>query len=280
MFAPMIDRTSLLFFPGTRPELLSKAVASGAGRACVDLEDSVEPSKKAVARGAALELVASHAGPFELVVRINHPGTVEGRADLDGLRGLDPPEGAWSVMIPKAASREEVSRVRHGLGGSGGVPPVIPVVEGARGLANVEEIAATEGVSGLLFGALDLSVDLGCARDWEPLLHSRSRCVLGARLAGVELLDSPFFEIGDLEGLRAEAERARRLGFTGKAAIHPSQVPVIREAFAPTDDEVARARRIVEAAERESAGVFVVDGAMIDRPAVEAARRLLGRHYS
>lgn len=267
----------LLFFPGTRPALLEKASASGARWVCVDLEDAVAPQSKPEARASAKEFLEAGDGQGRLVVRINHPSTSDGERDLDALARLDRRRGLLTVMVPKADSASDVERVRAQLSGHVGRLSVIPVVETARGLANVEQTASSEGVRALLFGGLDLSVDLGCALDWEALLYARSRCVLAARLAGIELLDTPFFDLDDPDGLRRESERARRLGFTAKAAIHPSQVDVIHEAFAPTQEEIARARRVVEGSEREGRGVFLLDGVMIDRPAVEAARRLLAR---
>ena len=118
---------------------------------------------------------------------------------------------------------------------------------------------------------------LWCDRSWDSLLYARSRCVLAARLGGVALFDSPFFDLEDSDGLREEATRARRLGFGGKAAIHPSQVGVIHDVFAPSREEIERARRVVEGAERTDDGVFVLEGKMVDRPVVEAAQRILAR---
>lgn len=278
----MTDTSCLLFFPGTRPELLTKAAASGAGLACLDLEDAVAPESKEAARASAVQLTETHGGPPRLVVRINHPSTPHGRLDLEALAEVDD-AGEITLMLPKASGARDVERVaralggQHGNGDDGRAVSIIPVVETARGLAAVQEIASAEGVGAIMFGGLDLSVELGCALAWEPLLYARSRCVLAARLAGVELIDTPFFDLEDPDGLRAEAERARGLGFTAKAAIHPRQVETIRAAFAPTVDEIDGARRVVEAAEREGAGVFLLDGRMIDRPVVDAARRLLAR---
>lgn len=274
MLAGMNGARCLLFFPGSRPELLAKAVATGAGRVCVDLEDSVAPEDKARAREAVGSVLASEDAPAGLVVRINHPDTSDGREDLRAL-------GVWAgngrsptVMVPKAASADDVEVVRSKVGADPGLD-VIPVVETARGLAEVEAIASAPGVAALLFGALDLSTDLGCALEWEPLLYARSRCVVAGRAAGIALIDTPFFDVDDTDGLRSEAMRAQRLGFNAKAAIHPSQVEIIDDVFAPTEDDIEWARGVVEAAEREQRGVFLLDGVMVDAPMVEAARRVL-----
>lgn len=277
MFARMTDTSCLLFFPGTRPELAAKAAASGAGRVCVDLEDSVAPASKAEARASALELLDTYDGPATLVVRINHPSTPEGRRDVESIAGLGGGPRRVSVMVPKTESARDLAAVAEELADGLDALSTIPVIETARGVAGVEDITAAPGVSALLFGGLDLSVDLGCTLEWESLLYARSRCVLAARLAGIEPIDTPWPDLDDTDGLRREAERARRLGFTAKAAIHPSQVAIIRDAFAPTEVEIERARRIVDAYEREGSGVFRLGDAMVDRPVVDAARRLLDR---
>ena len=277
MLAVMPTTTCLLFFPGSKRELFPKAIATAAWQVCADLEDSVTPEEKSSARASVLELLAEEADCARLVVRINHPSTADGVRDLEALAGLGRRPSRLTVMLPKIDASTQVDEVRAFLAADLGEVSFIPIVETARGLARVEEIAAARDVSALLFGSLDLSVALGCAREWEALLYARSRCVLAARLAGVGLVDAPYFDVGDADGLRFEAGRARRLGFTGKAAIHPSQVAVIDSVFAPTEDEVERARRIVSVFEREGRGAFLLDGVMIDRPVVEAARRVLGR---
>jgi (S)-citramalyl-CoA lyase len=266
--------TCLLFFPGSRPDLLPKAVASGAGLICVDLEDAVGPEDKDAARSAVTGLLGALGDGPRLAVRINHPQTPEGRADLTALASAEASIGPLCVMVPKVDAATDLSPVLHVRATSGSPLALIPVIETARGLASVEEIAPAEGVSALLFGALDLSTELRCALEWEALLHARSRCVHAARLAGVDVYDAPFFDVRDDDGLREEAVRARRLGFDGKAAIHPGQVEAIHAAFAPDGEAIERARRIVDASERAGGGVVLVDGVMIDRPAVEAARRI------
>jgi citrate lyase beta subunit len=253
----------LLFFPGTRPELLAKALATGVDRVCMDLEDAVSAESKDDARSVALGVLHDPAlDERRFVLRINHPRTPEGRRDIEAIASRGP--STPTLMVPKADCADERASL-------------IPVIETARGLADVESITAADGVSGVVFGGLDLSIDLGASPEWEALLYGRSRTVHAARLAGVGVVDMPFFDISDPNGLRLEAERVRRLGFSGKAAIHPSQVGVIQAAFTPSGPEIARARRLVEAYDRERKGAFLLDGVMIDRPAVEAARSLLAR---
>lgn len=267
----------ILFFPGSRPELYEKAMASGADQVCMDLEDAVALDAKDGARSAAAELLASpDMDATRFILRINHPSTPEGDLDLTaiGERGALPGR-PLTLMIPKVDAPDDLRDVRARLQAHGLSASLVPVIETVRGLARVEELAVADSVSGLLFGGLDLSVDLGAAMEWEPLLYARSRVVHAARLGGIGATDMPFLQLNEPTGLRAEAERAHKLGFNGKAVIHPDHVDVVVDVFSPTAEEVSRARRVTETFDREPAGVLVVDGVMIDRPGIESARRIV-----
>ncbi|MBT8487216.1 MAG: CoA ester lyase [Gemmatimonadetes bacterium] len=273
-----MSRTScVLFFPGSRPELLAKAVASGAGLVCVDLEDAVAPEDKEDAREAVLEILTSSDAPSHLAVRINPPSSQAGEGDVAALAELENLPRRVTIMVPKAAVPSELAELHRRFGGRLERVSMIAVIETAVGLARVEDVAGVEGVSGLLLGGLDLSLDLGSALDWEALLYARSRCVHAARVGGVRVIDTPFFDVADPDGLRGEAERSSRLGFDAKAAIHPAQVSVIHEAFDPDPASVAHAKRVLAATGDLPGGAMLVDGVMVDRPAVEAARRIVSR---
>jgi (S)-citramalyl-CoA lyase len=277
----MPSRSCLLFFPGSRPELLAKAVATGAGIVCTDLEDAVGPDGKDDARGAVVELLARHRGPPGLSVRVNHPSTDAGRQDLEALAEVGRTSSApLTLMVPKVAAPHDLEPVQEAFVRTDDGLAIIAVIETVAGLARVEDIATAKGVGALLFGGLDLSAELRCTGDWESLLYARSRCVHAARLGGVDVIDSPFIDLRDADGLRDEAERSRRLGFDGKAAIHPGQVGTIVESFAPDPAEVERARRVIEASERGGGGALLVDGVMVDEPVVEIARRIVERARS
>jgi len=265
---------SLLFFPGHRRELHGKAAAAAPDALCLDLEDAVPGAFKEEAREVLEGLLQGEEPPgaAPLLVRINPVSTPDGRADLELLDRLArPPAG---VVLPKVDTPGEVAWTRDAL-------PfgllLVPLVETARGLHNVEEIAGVEGVSALSMGGLDLSAELGCAPEWEPLLYARSRLVHAGALASLPVLDTPHVRPGEVELLSREATDARRLGFTGKLAIHPAQVPVIHAAFTPTEEEVERARRVVESFEAAGGGALAVAGGMVDAPLVTHSRRLLLR---
>lgn len=258
--------------------MYAKAIASGADQVCMDLEDAVAPESKEEARTSAISVLeGDDFDPGRFVLRINSPATPEGELDLAALcKIVGRHDSPLTLMIPKLDSPEGLEHVRNEIDRAGGVARLIPIVETVMGLSCVEELAAADSVSNILFGGLDLSIDLGAALEWEPLLYARSRTVHAARLGGVGAIDMPFLDVSDSEGLREAAERVRNLGFDGKAAIHPTHVAVVQETFSPSEDEVARARRVMEAA-HGSQGVFMLDGVMVDRPGILAAREIVAR---
>ncbi len=269
-------RRSILFCPGSRPERFAKAFASGADVVCLELEDGVAPEAKDRARDAVIAFLmhdADRSTAVECVVRVNDPRTDIGRRDVDALAALARDRRPAAVMVPKVDGPEELEAVARVLG-----LVLLPMIETARGLERVAEIAdAGLALGALVFGGMDLAAELGARFDWEPLLYARSRIVHAAALAGVAAIDVPWAPLDDVVGLQTETRRVARLGFTGKLAIHPMQVPLIHAALAPDADELAAAHRIVDAADRAAGGVLVVDGRMVDRPVVLAARRVLAR---
>ncbi len=275
MAAPFRVRRSLLFVPAVRPDRYPKALATGADAVCIDLEDGVAFGAKDEARDKALALFASRAPVrAEVSLRINDPKTELGQRDLEAVRqsGIRPD----ALMLPKCDGPDEIREVAAAL--SGGLPdlPLIVMLETARGVAAAEAIAtAAPTVSAVFFGAIDFAADVGCEVAWDAALYARSRAIVAAAVARVGALDSPYMDVPALDALAEESRRTRALGFTGKAAIHPTQVPVIQAAFSPPADEVAWARRIVKAYERNEGGVLLVDGKLIERPVIASAQRTL-----
>jgi (S)-citramalyl-CoA lyase len=272
-------RRSILFCPASRPERFAKALASGADAVCLDLEDGVGPEAKDAAREAVAGFLAGWAGGTagepELVVRVNDPASDTGRRDVEMLTRSRLPD---ALMVPKVDEPDELWELLSDVGGRAPVPVLLPLIETVVGLDRVKEIAmAGLPIGALVFGGMDLAAELGARLEWEPLLYARSRIVHAAALIGIGVIDVPWPTLGDVDGLEEETRRAARLGFTGKLAIHPAQVPLIHGALAPDAEELAAARRVVEAALRSSEGVIVVDGKMVDRPVVLGARRILAR---
>ena len=266
-------RRSWLFTPATMPERFERAAATGADVLILDLEDAVAPDRKEEARRIAVDFLAQPSGweRTARALRINAPSTPHGLEDLLAL--LRSPAKPDVVIVPKVDSAETVRLIDTLLVDGGRPTPLVPLIESARGVAAAQEIAgAALRVEALFYGAADLAADLGAEVAWEPLLSARSRVVNAAAVARVGVIDSPFFDLRDADGLRDEVRRAVRLGFTAKAAIHPNQVAPINEALTPSPEAVAEARNILE---ENAKGVGVVNGRMIDEAVARKARRVL-----
>lgn len=256
-----------LFVPGNRADRVDKALAAGADRVIVDLEDAVAPGDKIAARHALAAWLASTTA--RIAVRVNAADTAW---FADDLALLDAPSVAV-VVLPKAEDPAVVARVaarRPGLA-------VVPLIESAAGFAHVRAIAAAAGVERLAFGHLDFQVDLGMRdADESDFLPHRCEIVLASRLANIAApLDGVTVAIDDAARLAADVARARRLGFGGKLCIHPKQVAAVREGFAPSAAEVAWAQRVLEADVRASGAAVAVDGKMVDKPVILRARAIL-----
>ncbi|CAD6545292.1 Citrate lyase subunit beta [Paraburkholderia hiiakae] len=276
---------SKLFVPASRPELFEKALASAADALSFDLEDSVAPARKPDAREALRALLVSPAMREHgkvLIVRVNALDTPWFADDIAAVvqPGLDyvnlpKPESADDVRAAAAA----IERAERANGVSRPVKLLLNV-ESPRALREAATLAAAHArVAGLQLGLGDLFEPLGIARrDPAAVQQAMFSLRLAAGEAGVFAYDSAFANIKDTEGFRAEAELARALGFLGKSCIHPSQIALANDVFRPSDEEIAHALRVVEAArnaERDGVGAYVVDGKMIDAPFVERARALV-----
>lgn len=266
---------SWLYTPATRPDRVEKALAGAADVVIADLEDGVAADRKEEARAALVALL--RAGPARpLHVRVNHPDTPEGAADVAAV-ALPPVTG---VRVPKVSSPAEVRRVAAWLEAAGSGAGVHCLLETALGVERAYEIAsAAPRVATVSLGEADLSADLGVVGD-AGLAYARGRVVVAARAAG---LPAPamgvWTDLADLDGLRRDTVTGRAAGFFGRSVVHPSQVPVVHEVFTPDADEVAAARTLVAqmaAAEARGDGAFALpDGRMVDKAVVEAAHRTL-----
>ncbi|WP_242447545.1 HpcH/HpaI aldolase/citrate lyase family protein [Aurantiacibacter aquimixticola] len=254
--------------PGSRPDRYAKALAAGAGLTVIDLEDAVAEGDKADARQSALEAVGKG-----FAMRINGVLTDAGKADLAALAKAD--RMPRTLLVPMVESADEIAKVHRALGTK--CPDLIPLIETPRGLRHALEIASADGVSAVFFGGGDFSAELGVALAWEPLLLARQQLVLACAEAGVPLIDVPFVHLDDEAGLREECERARALGFAGKAAIHPSQVAVIEEVFTPSDDQRNEAVDALQAYEDAGRQAVRHKGRMLEEPLVKHYRAVLAR---
>ncbi len=278
---------SFLFVPADSERKLAKAADSGADALIIDLEDSVEAGERPAARERLQSFLADRHAP-DCWGRINPLDSEDAMLDLRAaMRGA--PAG---IVLPKAAGADDVRRLDELLGAleaEHGRPVgrtlVLPIVtEHPAALFRVHEYAgAGERLFGLTWGAEDLSAALGASANrgddgrWlPPYEFARSLCLFGAAAAGVAAIDTVHTNFADEEGLARQAAAARRDGFSGMLAIHPAQLGAINAAFTPTDDEVARARRIVALfAAHPAAGTLGLDGEMLDRPHLVRAQRIL-----
>lgn len=263
---------SLLFVPASRPERFAKALASGADAVIIDLEDAVEPDKKDTAR-QSIRQFADENPQARFYVRINDSESPWFDADLSLCAELP---GVRGIVLPKAESGEQIWQLE------GSKKPVVPLVESAQGVLAMSDIAAAPGVERLTFGALDFLLDLaatpGTAAGQLLLNHVRCQVLLNSSAQALQApIDTIYPDFRDLQGLSDAARQSRDMGFAGMLCIHPSQVAVVHEVYAPSAEALSWARRVVHAADASGSSAFKLDGQMIDKPVIERARRLLAR---
>ncbi len=261
----LVAATAWLFCPADRPERYAKAAAA-ADIAILDLEDGVAAKDRQAARQA---LVDTALDPDRTVVRINPTGTPDHELDLEALSRT----AYTTVMLAKSETPEQVSALAP--------LNVVVLIETPLAALNVADLARVDNTYALMWGAEDLFAVLGGTANRYPdgsyrevARHVRSQTLLAAKAYGRLALDSVFLDIKNLDGLRAEVDDAVAVGFDGKVAIHPTQIPVIRAGYAPTDDETSWARRVLAAA-REQRGVFQFEGQMVDMPVLRRAERIV-----
>jgi citrate lyase subunit beta/citryl-CoA lyase len=274
----MNEPRSWLFVPADSERKIMKALDSEADAIIFDLEDSVTPAMKSVARDVLRNLLKRSGGP-QWWMRVNPLGSEFHKDDLE-LIGIADIHG---VVLPKAESGDDIRQLAHR---TGNIPVHAIVTETAASLFGLQSYRdPASPLVAMSWGAEDLSAALGASSKYDAngdlaftYQLARSLCLAGAAAAAVQPIDGVFADFKDEQGLKAEAEAARCDGFTGKLAIHPAQVPVINAAFTPSKDDVAHAEEIVAAFEAHpDAGVLSVGGKMVDRPHLVQARRVLER---
>ncbi len=276
---------SWLFVPGDSERKLARCVDLGADALIIDLEDSVVSGRRDQARGLSAEFLRAGATASDLWVRVNPLGSPELDADLRMLGDLPP----CGVMLPKAAGPSEVGKLREALlsvWGPDSEPRIVPIgTETPAGVFAMGEYGRQRpaGLAALTWGAEDLASELGAMAnrdaddDWTaPFQLARSLCLMAARYAGVEPIDTLYADFKNSAGLINSCRLARRDGFTGKLAIHPDQVAIINEQFTPGADEIEHAQRVVQLFEdNPTAGALSLNGKMVDRPHLLQAQRVL-----
>ncbi|MGP3990786.1 HpcH/HpaI aldolase/citrate lyase family protein [Streptomyces sp. 3N207] len=262
--------------PGLRPDRFEAAQTAGAGVAVVDLEDSVAMRDKQAARTRAEQFFASPQKPHPpctLGVRMNAPATLEGTRDLVALAGYAAKPDL--ILVPKTESARDIELVASVVDTEGYTPDIWALIETPRALDTLPSITTAPRLGGLVFGSADYAATVRCGLGWEALLYARCALVNSATAAGIPAIDAPVFDLNDLDALRREAEKAKDLGFYGKGAVHPRQAAVINDTFSPTEEEVTRARAILNASQENARGITSVNGQMVGTPFFTAAQRLI-----
>jgi citrate lyase subunit beta / citryl-CoA lyase len=269
--AAPISPFTYLFVPGDRPQRFDKALASGADRVILDLEDAVAPGDKGSARSAiAAWLTQSAAARARILVRINDANTTWHVEDLNLLRQIQP----CTVMLPKCEDEHQIAAVHSCLTP---LATVVALIESAQGIEALPRIAGAPGVSRLAFGALDYMVDLDIPAHSPALAHAAIQIAVASRAAGLAKPIAGVTPDMDTTRVASDMQEAMNMGFGAKMCIHPMQVAAVRQTITPTEQEVAWAQRILLAWNAGAGGVLQVDGKMVDRPIVLKAERIISR---
>jgi (S)-citramalyl-CoA lyase len=269
-------RRSFIFTPGLRPDMFPKALASGTDIVCIELEDGIAPKDKAKARASALALFKEPQADdgVERIVRINSMRERFGIEDVNAVLATSTPPSA--LMMPKVRSPEEVVILDQLLTEAGHATRLHVIIETNEGLEAAFEIAkCSNRIDALFFGGVDMAAELRCQNTFDSMIYARSRVVHAAAAAGLDVIDVPFLDLDDPEGMRIEAEKVRDLGFSGKGSVHPKQIAALNEVFTPSSDQITRARRIISEFEAANTGLIVVDGKLIEKPVLRDMYRIV-----
>lgn len=279
-------RRSLLFYPALSTERWDEGMCSGADMVVFDLEDGTLPSRRGEARNSIMPLYGNKRAATEptRLLRINNPRCDDGLRDLLAVYDCStPPDG---LILPKIEHPEEVRWSADVLGSRHPDLELIVLIESPRGVRNATDIAlATRGRDGpqvtcLFLGSADFSASIGSDLSWDALHYARSQIILAAREAGIDAMDGVWFDPHDDVWLADETERVAAMGFTGKASYDASQIPIIHRAFAPTEDQIDWAERVLAATQADKLGTARVDGKIVNESIARQARQLLARRHS
>lgn len=270
-------RRSLLFIPANKPGMMQNADIFAADSIIFDLEDAVAFSEKDSARILLKNFLQTFEPTYEVIIRINQIDNINGLLDLETLVS----DRIDTIMLPKARIEsvkklaelldnfEKARKIKKTI-------KIIPLLELAASILETEAIAGLPRVDGILLGAEDLTNDMETERTLtgEEIFYPRSRIAYAARAHGIDAIDTPYTNVNDDKDLTQDAIRAKRLGMTAKAAIHPNQVRYINEVFSPSKEQIAWALKVLEAA-KTNLGVFSLDGKMIDKPIIERCQKII-----
>ena len=269
-------RRSFIFTPGLQPEMFPKALASGADMVCIELEDGIAMKDKDEARKNTIDALKSLKvkNDVELVVRLNCQRTKHGLLDLEAIASNKLKVKA--IMLPKVKTPDEITFIDDMLTDCGLDTDLHVIMETNQALESIYDIAhSSDRIVALYFGGEDMAAELRVENKLENLVYARSRLVHAGASKGVDVIDVPYLNLENMEGMKKEAQFVKNLGFTGKGSIHPKQISILNEIFTPTEEEISKAKRIMDQLKKANTGLVVIDGKLIERPVLREMQRKL-----
>ena len=270
-------RRSFIFTPGLNPEMFPKALASGADMVCIELEDGIAIKDKDEARKNTINALKNLKinNDVELVVRVNCQRTKPGLLDLEAF--ISSKLNVKALMLPKVKTPDEITFIDDLLTDCNLDTDLHVIMETNEALENIYDIAhASKRIVALYFGGVDMAAELRVPNSYENLIYARSKLVHAGASVGIDVIDVPYLDLEDMEGMKKEAELVRNLGFTGKGSIHPKQINILNEVFTPSKKEIIKAKRIIDQFNASDTGLVVIDGKLIEKPVLrEMKRRIL-----
>ena len=267
-------RRSFIFTPGLKPEMFPKAIASGADMVCIELEDGIAIKDKDEARKNTIDALKNLEvkNGVELVIRVNCQRTKFGLLDLEAFISSKLPIKA--LMLPKVKTPEEITFIDNLLTDCGLDTDLHVIMETNEALESIYEIAhASKRIVALYFGGVDMAAELRVPNEYKNLIYARSKLVHAGASVGVDVIDVPYLDLDDMDGMKKESELVRDLGFTGKGSIHPKQINILNEIFTPSREEIMKAKKIVDQFNESNTGLVVIDGKLIEKPVLREMQR-------
>ena len=267
-------RRSFIFTPGLKPEMFPKAIASGTDMVCIELEDGIAIKDKDQARKNTFKALESLEvkGGVELVVRVNCQRTKFGLMDLEAV--ISSKTNVKAIMLPKVKTPDEITFIDDLLTDCGLDTDLHVIMETNEALESIYDIAhASKRIVAIYFGGVDMAAELRVPNEYKNLIYARSRLVHAGASVGVDVIDVPYLDLEDMDGMKKEAELVRDLGFTGKGSIHPKQINMLNEIFTPSKEEIIKAKKIVDQFNESDTGLVVIDGKLIEKPVLREMQR-------
>ena len=267
-------RRSFIFTPGLKPEMFPKALESGADMVCIELEDGIAIKDKDEARNNTIDALKTLKvkNDVELVVRLNCQRTKFGLLDLEAF--ISSKIKIKALMLPKVNTPEEISLIDDLLTDCNLDTDLHVIMETNEGLKNIYDIAhSSKRIVALYFGGVDMAAELRVPNNFQNLIYARSKLVHAGASAGIDVIDVPYLDLEDMNGMKKEAELVRDLGFTGKGSIHPKQINTLNDIFTPSEEEISKAKKIVDKFNESNTGLVVIDGKLIEKPVLREMQR-------